>query len=1074
MLILELIKIFIIKTMNRKFILSMLGFLLLATVSYAQRVLKGKVTDVADGQGIPGVGVSVKGKAGSAVVSTSTGDFTISVPSNSAVLVFTYIGYTTKEITVGTQPTINVSLSASSQVLDEVMVVAYGTTKRSTFTGSASVVKADDIKEMPTTSFQNALVGRAAGVQVTTSSGQAGSTPSIRIRGIGSLNASNEPLYVIDGVPVMSGNAGQLSDYTNSTNNVMNTINPADIESLTILKDAAAASLYGSRAANGVVIITTKKGKSGKPKVEFRTSLGLTPSWATDNYETATVEQQVNMLYRIFHDVRTSASQSEAAANTYALGQLNTRFGRHGYRFTSDGTGLAANISILGLTDGIVNREGKYFDWDEALFRTAQYQTNDLAVSGGTDDTKYYTSLSYTKDQSRIRINEFERITGRMSISQKVGKVFEFGANVNIARSSQAGFNDTRNTGSNYFLQTRNLLWPLYWPTDYKTGNPYTARFGSLAQNNVFYDNEWDNESITRRISASPYVQFNILPELTLKSIFSYDNAQITDHIYYSGVHYNGAGTNGSVNDITTNDNKLVSSTTLNYNKTFGRHGLGFLAGFETEENVTDFQRATGTDLPASTLPTVVTAGVQSASSYEWGNSILSGLSRVEYNFDQKYYLSASYRRDGSSRLHPDTRWSDFWSVGGSWLINKENFMKDVSFVDNLRLRASHGTNGTFPSSFYGWRALVGYGTKYLSQAGSSLNSIPDKNLKWEKNIATNVALEFGLFKRFTGTVEYFNRDTKDLLQLVPISSATGVGSVLKNVGSINNRGLEFDFSADILVKKDFKWTAGVNASFIKSKVTKLYGAEGSTMGNDIISNDPTGGDARAQFIYREGESTLSFYGFEWGGVDPNNGRNVWYVNDPSGGALGDFLLNGRGATYDFNRAKRGIIGDGNPDVYGGVNTNFEYKGFSLGFVFNYKIGGDLYDGAFKDVSDDGYYWERIRSASTFENMWTPENKSGSMPLLRGTDLTDPIQYSTRQLHDASFFRLKNVLFAYRLPKNLISKVGASNARVYFNGTNLLTFSKYKEADPEVNQYSTRGWETPIGKTYTFGLEFSF
>ncbi|MCY1509022.1 TonB-dependent receptor SusC [compost metagenome] len=1017
--------------------------------------------------------VAIKGQTGSAVVTDKDGNYTISVPSDNSVLVFTYIGYTTKEVSVGTAGTLNVELSSSSQQLDEVMVVAYGTTKRSTFTGSASSIKAEDIKEMPNTSFQNGLIGRAAGVQITSSSGQAGATASIRVRGIGSMNASLEPLYVVDGVPVISGNAGQLSDYTYSTNNIMNTINPADIETITILKDAAAASLYGSRAANGVVIITTKKGKSGLPKVEFRTSLGLTPSWATDNYEIAGPQEQAEMLYRIFHDVRTSAGQDATAANTYALGQLNTRFNRHGYRFTSDGTGLNAKINILGMTDGMENREGRYFDWDEALFRTAKYQTHDLAVSGGSEDTRYYTSLSYTKDQSRVNINEFDRITGRINLSSKVGKVFEFGANVNFARTAQTGFNDTRNTGSNYFMQTRNLLWPFYWPTDYKTGLPFTARYGSLAQNNVYYDNEWDNESITKRIFASPYVQLNLMPGLNLKSILSYDNSQITDHIYYSAIHYNGSATNGSVNDITTNENKLVTSTTLNYNKTFGDHSIGFLAGFETEKNVTDFQRATGTDLPASSLPTVATAGVQSASSYDWGNSLTSGLSRLEYNYKEKYYLSGSYRRDGSSRLHPDTRWSNFWSVGGSWILSNEDFLKGVSFIDHLRLRGSYGTNGTFPTSNYGWRALVSYGAKYMSQAGSSLGSIPDKNLKWEKNLATNIAVEFGLFKHLTGTIEYFNRNTEDLLQNVPISTTTGVSSVLKNVGSINNKGLEVELNANLLNRGDFKWSAGLNASFLKSKVTKLYGLEGSA-GNDIIWNDPTGGDARAQFIYREGQSTLSFWGFEWAGVNPANGKNIWYVNKPGDPSAGDFDWNGRGATDNFNNANRKIIGDGIPDVYGGISTNFDYKGLSLGLVFNYKIGGDLYDGAYKDVADDGYYWERIRTQSTYDNMWTPEKTSGSLPLLRGTDLTDPMQYSTRQLHSASFLRLKNVMLAYRLPNNVLSKVGASNARIYFNGTNVLTFSKYKEADPEVNSYSTRGWETPYGKIYTFGLEFSF
>jgi hypothetical protein len=305
-------------------------------------------------------------------------------------------------------------------------------------------------------------------------------------------------------------------------------------------------------------------------------------------------------------------------------------------------------------------------------------------------------------------------------------------------------------------------------------------------------------------------------------------------------------------------------------------------------------------------------------------------------------------------------------------------------------------------------------------------------------------------------------------LQDVPTSTTTGFSSALANVGEINNKGIEVEIGGDIISNQSLRWSASVNASFIKSKVTKLYG------GRDIIWTDPTGGDARAQFIYREGSSTLSYYGYEWGGVDPKNGNNVWYVNDPADSKTGDFMYNDRGATYTFNKANYKIIGDAMPDVYGGFNTDVAYKGITLGLNFIYKLGGNLYDGAFKDVADDGYYWERIRVASLYDDMWTPENPGGNMPLLRGTDLTDPMQYSSRQMSSASFLRLKNINLSYDLPVNVIGKVGLTSARVFFNGSNLLTFSKYKNADPEVNQYGTRGWETPIGKIYTFGIDLNF
>src|SRR5690606_1756240 len=348
-----------------------------------------------------------------------------------------------------------------------------------------------------------------------------------------------------------------------------------------------------------------------------------------------------------------------------------------------------------------------------------------------------------------------------------------------------------------------------------------------------------------------------------------------------------------------------------------------------------------------------------------------------------------------------------------------------------------------------------------------------DANLTWETNYTFNLGLEFGLLdQRIYGTVEYFNRDSRDLLQNVPISRVTGFGSTLKNVGEMNNRGIELELGGDIIRNEDFRWSASINGSFIKSKVTKLYRAEGEGP-QDIGWYDPTGGDGRAQYIYREGEPVLAFYGYEWAGVDPENGKNVGYVNEQEM-RHGDSLVNGRGAGYDFGQANDVILGGALPKVYGGLNTDLAYQNFSLAVNFNYKIGGYIYDGANRDVADDGYYWERIRSKDYYDNMWTASNPNGSLPKIDGNDLTDAIQYSSRQMFDASYLRLKNLTLAYNLPSHLINQIGVSNVRLYPNGTNLLTFSKYKLGDPEVNQYGTRGWETPFGRTYTFGIEFSF
>lgn len=1044
-------------------------FALCSTMMLAQTItVKGTVIGAEDGMPVIGAYVLQQGTNNG----TSTdidGNYVIEVPAD-ATLIYSSIGYTTQSVAVNGRAQLDVMLKADAVQLDETIVVAYGTAKKGTYTGAATAVKAEAIQDVPTTSFENALNGKIAGLQVSQSSGQAGSTSSIRIRGIGSMNASNEPLYVIDGVPVNSGNTGQMSDYTYATNNVMNTLNPSDIESITVLKDAAASSLYGSRAANGVIMITTKRGKVGKPTVSFKASVGISPDWAYNNYEAASPQDQAQLEYEIFHDYRVDGSgYSEEKASAYAIGQLNTRFGKHGYEFTVDGTGRYAKVNIKSLR----KEKDMYFDWEDALFRTAVFQSYDLSVSGGTENTSYYSSFAYTKDKGRAITNEFQRLAGRVNVNQKVGKYVELATSVNLAHTEQEGYNDTRNTNTNYFMQTRNLLWPFYWPTDYLTGDPWTARFGSLAQNQLYYKDKWDNSSKTFKIQASEALTFHILDGLDLKTVFSYDNTEVKDHIYYSAEHFSGSSTNGSVSEMSTNYETVVSSTTLNFNRSFKeKHTLGVLVGFEAEDKNTYFQRASGENLPTSALTTVTTAGTLDANAYNWGNSMVSLLSRVEYNYDGRYYVSGSYRRDGSSRLSEDARWGDFWSIAGSWKINNENFLKDVEWLSNLRVRASYGINGTLPSDNYGWRSLASYTYKYQGNPGSALSNVANDNLSWETSYTTNVALEFGLWdQRLTGTVEYFNRDSKDLLQDVPISTITGFSSTLQNIGEINNKGWEIELAGDIIRNSEVTWDASLTASMIKSKVTELYN------GADITWSDPTGGDSRCQFIYREGESVLSYYGYEWAGVNPENGMNVWYVNPEDGRttAQGDeFMYKGRVATYKKTDANYVILGDANPKIFGGLNTSVTWKGINLGLNFIYKLGANLYDAAEKDVDDDGYYWERIRSKRVAENRWTEVGQVTNIPQISGLDLEDAMGTSSRHLHTGDFLRLKNISLSYNFPKDLVKKAGLGSARVYFNGQNLFTWSAFKEVDPEVNAYGTRGWETPYTKTYTFGLEFTF
>ena len=1032
---------------------------LLVNAGMAQTRVTGTVTASEDGSPIPYAVVLLKGSRGVGTNTDADGRYSISdLPSN-AVLIFSYVGYKTQEIPVAGRTVVNVEMETDALALDEVIVVAYGTSTRGTFTGAASVVKADAIKDVPTLSFENAIGGKIAGLQITTLSGQAGSTSSIRVRGIGSMNASNEPLYVVDGVPVVSGNVSQMGNYT--TSNVMNTINPNDIESITVLKDAAASALYGSRAANGVIVITTKQGKKGKPMVNFKASVGFTPSFATDNYEAASTDQQIEMYYENFWNAGVyyeGDTYEEASAG--ALSQLNKRFNKHGYIFTApDNT--VNSLTVTG------ERAGQYYDWESELFRTAVFQSYDVSVSGGTENSNYYTSFSYTNDLGRSVINGYDRITGRINFNQKIGKFVDFTTNMNLSSSEKEGFNDTRALGNNYFLQSRNLLWGMYWPTDYVTGDPWTARYGSYAYNPVYYNTQWENWSKTQRVLASESVNIQILPELNLRSVLSFDNTQTFDHLYYSALHFSGSSVGGSVTENSNKINVLLSSTTLNYNKTFaGVHTVGALAGWEVAKNQTDYMRSTGTNLPTSALHTVATAGKLDASAYYWGSTLASFLSRLEYNYDNKYYLSGSFRRDGSSRLGPETRWGNFWSVAGSWRIDRESFMEGLSVISSLKLRASYGVNGTLPTANYGWRSLTSYDSKYMEQPGGGVSTIADAGLSWETSYTYNVALEFGLFEqKLTGTLEYFDRDSRNLLQDVPISTVTGFSSTLRNVGEINNRGIEMELYGQIMKSGDFIWTAGLTASRVKSTVTKLYG------GQNIIWYEPTGGDSRTKFIYKEGESTLAIYGREWAGVERETGVNVWFLNND---ATPDLTIDGRPATYDYTQASEKILGDAHPKLFGGFNTDLEWKGVSLSLNFIYKLGGYTYDAAGRDINDDGYYWERIMSLDAYENRWTPENKDAKYPQRVAVDFEDVNQKSSRHMHPADFTRLKSITLGYNLPASVVSKVKMSGARIYFNGANLLTLAAYKVYDPEVNEYGSRGWEMPIGKTYTFGIEASF
>ena len=1024
--------------MKKTFLLVLLS--MLCIVGFAQVKVTGKVTSAEDGTPIPFASIVIKGTM-TGVTANEIGEYTLDKVAKDAVLIFSSIGFSDLEVSVNGKAVIDAALKPDSEALDEVMIVAYGTVKKSTYTGAASLVKNEAIKDIPALSFENALTGKVSGLQINSTSGQAGSYGQVRVRGTGSINASNEPLYVVDGVPVLEGDVTQLSCVSN---NVMSTINPSDIESITVLKDAAASALYGSRAANGVIMINTKRGKMGKPVISFKANLGITPSWATDNYEPASYQEQKELMYEM----------------------------RYNQYINSGATAAQAAIDAQKIVDNTLTQyedpRGE-FNWEKALFRTAMYQNYDISVSGATETTNYYTSAAYTKEEGRSINNDFTRISGRANLTQKIGKLFESVTNIALTRSKKSGFNDTDNGTLNYFQMSRNRLYACYWPYD-ENGKLKKIRWNNTPYNILWYDDYWDNSSTTLKISAIETLKINIIPEiLTAKTTFSYDNYEILDYAWYGPTHFYRSSKGGQIDNYSMNKSKVVSSSIINYNQSFGDHSISVLVGFEAEKNKSKYQRATGNNFPNDVIRTVYAAGSTEATAYDYGNSMVSVLSKLEYNYGGKYFVSGSFRRDGSSQLSPETRWGNFWSVAGSWRISNENFMKDVKWVNNLRLRASYGVNGTLPSGNYEWIPTFGYNQKYIGSSGGVITGNANEDLTWESSYTYNVGIETSLFNgRLNANVEFFNRDSKDLLLPVQTSRVTGFTSILANVGQIRNRGWEIEVNGDIIQNKDFSWNMGLTASFIKGKVIKLND------GADIIWYDPTGGDDRAKYVYREGESTYAFYGNEWAGVDKATGKAMWYINPKEGETYtADGEIEGRPITYSRNRSNEVIIGSAEPKVYGGINTGFSWKQLSLNLGFTYSIGGQTYDSNEVYCADDGLYKVYMQTKYYYDNRWTPEHTDARYPI-RVYDAITAKGYQSRKLHSGDYLRLKNATLSYNLPKNLISKVNLSNVRVFATGTNMFTWAAFGLYDPEVNIYGTKGWEMPAVKTYTFGVELTF
>ena len=928
------------------------------------------------------------------------------------------------------KPSMKIVLHSDAEELDEVMVVAYGTAKKSSFTGAASTISGKRaLKDIPVSSFEEVLQGSAPGVTVNTNSGQPGSALSIRLRGTGSMNAGNEPLYVIDGIPVVSGDIAE-SGVRNDTKsyNVMSSLNPSDIENITVLKDAAAASMYGSRAANGVVLITTKRGQEGKTNISFKANWGFS-DWAVKNRETVNGDQQRELTREAFYNEGILyKGMSEAEANAYA----------------------DANVDVWA------PKLDKYSDWEDALFKDHGSMENyEFAAQGGNSKTNFYASLAYKNEKGMTETSWMKGVFGRANINHQSndGKM-KMGANVSFAKQKSSQ-NAEGGSYSNPYFVTHWYAIPNV-PIYNEDGSYYEGfPIGDLGLANPVKDIGLDkNLTDIFRSTNSLWASYELYKGLTIKQTISYDFISNEATTHWPKASNNGNLYNGLMIKIPTQRHNIYSSTILSYANTFAKkHNVDALVGWDVDDKKSTYVQAVGSGYFTDKLPELENSSTpETAASGYTRDRLLSVLSRVNYDYDHKYYLTATFRRDGSSRLGTNARWGNFWSASAAWRISKENFMQDLTWINDLKVRASYGINGTLPNDLYGHLNLMGTGYDYQDKPGIAPSTIPNPDLAWEKNKNLNIGFDARLFDRFSIAFDYYNRKTTDLLQEVPTSMLVGFSKALKNVGSMINRGVEIDLSYDVFKNDNLHWNTGLSLSHNTNKVDELYG------GKDIIDGTS---------ILREGESYYSWWAREWAGVDPQTGEEQWVLNTENE----DGSIN-RELTKDPNKAQRVIVGKPDPKLTGGWRNNLSWKGLEFNALFTFSLGGKLMDEACLLYTDsDGETPYHVIGVQQLDRWQKPGDKTNVPRRINGYQYA---RYgSDRHVHTNNYLRLKSVSLSYSLPKQWVQKASLNNVRFFVSGSNLLTFQSYDNVDPEQPIDGGVLFSFPAMKSVSFGLELN-
>ncbi len=1032
----------------RKFVLLFMAVLSVGVLAFAQnRQVTGTVTDGA-GKPIAGATVVVEGTT-TGTTTNAAGKFSVSAPSN-GVLAVSFIGYQSQKVNIAGKTQVDVTLTEGSQAVDEVIVVAYGTAKKESFTGSVAVVKNDELKARKVANVTKALDGLAPGVQATSGSGQPGSGSSIIIRGFGSINASSTPLYVVDGVPY---------------DGAISAINPDDIASISILKDASASALYGARGANGVVVITTKKGNRNETTVELKVNMGIS-SRAIPRYETVGPKDFLEIMYSAFYNQFGNDAVNEMVYGAQRIFGNNEMYNPY-----------TTPVAQLFTADGKVRPDAKLRwneDWLDAVTNNAALrQEYGASVSGGNDKTQYMFSLGYLNEDGVLETTNFERYSGRMNIETQAKPWFAAGMSANFARNTSNSANTDSSASSNVFY-TAQLMAPIYpiYQRDVnickvghimydKNGNPmfdYGPSRPSSQQNDwnviaTLYDDKYEN--IFYSLSARAHMDFmgvagHWTEGLKFQVNFGTDYYNANSMQYWNPFNGNAADVGGEIVKENSNSLSYTFNQLLSYNRSFGEHNIDVLVGHEFYDYSSSGLYGVKTGLPGAGIYELNAAAViVGTGSSADRDRIESVLSRVSYNYADKYYISGSWRTDGSSRFAADTRWGHFWSVGASWRMSQENFMKDIKWINNLTLKASYGVQGNNNvGSYYAYQALYDTSNPNATLPGAIINSVANADLTWESNHNLNVGLEARFLNRIDLSFEYYNRKTTDMLLNYPLAFSSGFSGYYRNSGEMRNQGIEFAVTGRIFDKKDFQWSVTWMGSTVDNEVLKL-----TDSGKDIISGSQ---------IIRVGETLYSYYVARSAGVDPMTGNKMYWAVDKNGNKY---------TTFDTSEAQanRVIAGSRIPDLYGSISTQLRWKNIDFSISTNYSIGGKNYDGVYHGLMDC-YYVAQAKHKDILR-AW---RKPGDITDVPRYKIGDVQPLTDDKLIDASYFAIKNITLGYTFPKKWMSKIGFKSARISASVDNLCVFTHLKGMDPQYSFTGGTSYDYTPSRTVSFNLDLKF